>query len=172
MFLVAAVPWRMGEVRPNRDESAAVQGLRNIAEAQERFKRLAAVDADQDGVGEYGYFTELSDSSADVDLEFPLLPMRFTAVDESGRVKSIRYYYRMCVGSDLVPEPPGGGREGVELDDSAEECWACYAWPVKKAKGCSRAFYCDQDGVVMQSTDYTLTGSNKCPVAGTWTPCR
>ena len=89
--------------------------------------------------------------------------------DERGRVKSIRYYFRMHVGRDRVPEAPGGGRGGKELDDSAEQCWACYAWPVEE--GSARAFYCDQTGAVMQSADYRLTGSDQCPVAGTWMPC-
>lgn len=172
MFLVAAVPWNMGGARPNRDESAAVCALRNIAEAQERFQKLAAMDVDGDGVGEYGYFTELADDSSYLDLPFSLLPKRFTDVDENGCVKSIRYYFRMYIGSELIPEAPGGGREEPARDDSAEEYWICYAWPASKTEGSRKAFSCSKDGIVMQSSDYQLTGSDKKPVSGSWTPCK
>lgn len=172
LFGVAAVPWNKGVVRPDRDEKAARCALRNIAEAQDRFQALAAVDADGDGIGEYGYFAELADRSSSVDLEYPLLPMRFTDVDENGCVESIGYYFRMYVGSELIPEAPGGGRDAPARDDSAENYWMCYAWPVSKAEGRSKAFSCSKDGIVMQSVDYELRGSKAEPVSGSWTPCK
>ena len=42
--------------RLNANESAAIATLRNVISAQSQVQAQGAIDVDQDGIGEYGFF--------------------------------------------------------------------------------------------------------------------
>ncbi|HKX45218.1 MAG TPA: prepilin-type N-terminal cleavage/methylation domain-containing protein [Planctomycetota bacterium] len=161
-----AIP-RLLSARLAANESAAISTLRSISSAQAQLQSSGAIDSDNDGGGEYGFFGELSGAdflresngavppapqlSADL-LDPAMLSAAFGNVAASVVTRS-GYVFQMwlpgpAVGA-LVPgvaEAAGGGMGAVTGPDNCEILWACYAWPLDANRTGNRVFMINQDG--------------------------
>jgi len=173
--------------RLNANESAAIATLRNVIAAQSQVNAQCAIDVDQDGIGEYGYFAELAGSTtlrADpaapaVNLTPPVLSGALGIVDGNGFVNKSGYFFLMYIADGTAAggagdgEAAGGGSGGNEVtwatqldgQDNAEHFWCCYAWPVSFGNSGNRVFMCNQSGDVLQTSNQVqqYTSSTSVP---------
>ncbi|MBI4617679.1 MAG: hypothetical protein HY720_28970 [Planctomycetes bacterium] len=169
----AEVRRRMTSYHPN--EQAACETLRGIARAQEQFAESVFVDADKDGLGEYGWLQELSGEvpvrgGPPVDPALVARHLGMSSHADGGIAESEGYLFAIW-----LPGPEQAEREASPLapDDPAtadvrESRWACYAWPVEHGKTGSRAFFIDKSGI-LTATDNAATrysGLERPPAPG------
>ena len=110
--------------RLNANESAAIATLRNVISAQSQVQAQGAIDVDQDGIGEYGFFAEMAGvmnmrnpGAAAVPLTPPVLSGALGLVDANGHVNKAGYLFKMYIADNNTlpfPEAPLGG-DGVRL---------------------------------------------------------
>jgi len=161
------------------NEIAAIATLRNLTSAQAMVQGSGKIDCDNDGIGEFGTFQEMtgtvgvrkgfdrgtppgSDFSAQgTAMAPPVLSSALAAVDADGRVAKKGYYFQIFLPdtqstSGFVHETQGPGLSGgtgrIGVDMS-ETTWCCYAWPVEQGKTGNRAFFINQAGDVLQSSN-------------------
>lgn len=157
------------------DESTAIETLRAIAAAQERFKAGAHIDTNCDGVGEYGFFAEIAGTRAmrvgegdpcvpaagnpPDDLLFrPLLRSSFGSVRYSC-VRYSGYVFQMWLPNPRVAghvtavrEDNTGGKVAAPFPDpvNGSQMWCCYAWPIEYGHTGRRAFFVNQRSDVLE----------------------
>lgn len=165
--------WAGPEIEGN--EARALARLRKLAYCQELVRASAVIDADRDGVGEYGTLMELAGvvgarSGLDADgADFSrtgavvrprVLHQAMGNVDGEGVARYHGYNFRVYLPDGSSPAgfvreagPPqtpslvgGKGRVGV---DAAETAWCAYAWPEAAGKTGRRTFFVNQDGIVL-----------------------
>ncbi len=182
-----AIP-KLLSARVSANESAAISTLRSISSAQAQLQSSGAIDVDQDGGGEYGYFGELggtmplreSDGAggtavggATETLQPPMLSGALGIVDANGRVTRSGYLFQMwlpdanaVVGG--VAEAAGGGVDVASAPDpdNSEVMWACYAWPLDYQQTGNRAFFVNQDGDILQTNNRDLNYDGTATVPG------
>lgn len=171
-----AIP-KLMSARLSANESAAVSTLRSISSAQAQLQSSSAIDTDADGGGEYGYFGELSGidpmrvSAAGVpaagvagtdNLNPSVLSAAFGNVAVS-MVSRSGYNFQMwlpgaTIAAGTTPgivEAAGGGTNAGAFPNSnnAEVLWCAYAWPINAGQTGSRAFFVNQEGDLMQTTN-------------------
>lgn len=168
------------------NESAAIDALLAIVDAQERAREAGALDADGDGHGEYAFLGELMGLAV---RELPLLegeeqapvlhvdpatlPADFGTLTQSSRgTVLLRDGYAFQVH---LPGPSGEGEnidiypgltesgaagvggsapQAVQPDPVASaHVWACYAWPLEHGRTGERAFFVNQEGVVVETAN-------------------
>ena len=181
--------------RLNANESAAIATLRNVVAGQAQVQAQSAIDVDQDGIGEYGYFAEMAGSvnlrtapaAPLVTLRPPILSGALGIVDPNGFVNKSGYYFQMWIadgtitGGQGTPEAAGGGSGGAEAvwagqpngQDNAETFWCCYAWPVSQSNSGNRAFMANQSGDLLQTSNQVqlYTSTTNVPLwSGAYTP--
>ena len=172
------------------NERAAITLLRQVAVAQERLATSGAVDTDDDGVGEYGYFGELSGSTAlriydpltqspalgAAPLHPPLLSVELgVQAPDGGGDRVIRkegYYFKIFLPDAQRAGQIGGIAQSASAatqkaatmrfpdPDNGEKLWACYAWPVENGTTGQRAFFINQEGLVHQTRNDGSPPSN------------
>jgi len=148
--------------RLNSNETAAIATLRNIISAQSQFQTTARADENTNGVGEYGFFAELSGAQPPRGIGLPLNPpvlstaFRNVLTDGAGAgyVSRSGYMYKMFLPAAVgVPTPeaaaPGGIAAGVLDGDLAETSWCCYAWPADYGNTGNRTFFVNQGGDIL-----------------------
>jgi prepilin-type N-terminal cleavage/methylation domain-containing protein len=164
--------------RINANESAAIATLKSLASAQAQCQASSAIDVNNNGAGEFGFFGELagatpvrSDASGGVGsitVQPPVLSNAFGNVANSVVVRS-GYVFRMMLPDDTgagAYEAVGGGGSGVTIDPArAEVLWACYAWPNAYANSGKRAFFINQrcDVLACSNTAQNYSGMTKTP---------
>lgn len=164
--------WSAG--RPARSslstlERLAVERLRQIHFAQERFKSVLAVDADHDGKGECATLGELASTvplrSSNETLArflshsgqaFPF-SKALGQIDAHGWAEADDYFFAVYLpnvaGAPQPEQASGGILPRVVAPDLAETYWAVYAWP-KRANGPKHStFMINQQGVVFVTAD-------------------
>ena len=151
--------------RLNANEAAAIATLRNVVSAQSQVQSQGAIDQDLDGIGEHGWFAEMSgniglrdDTGAvgAVLLNPPVLSSALGRVDGNGFVNRSGYFFMMLLPAALgapLNEVGGGGTPTGEDFDLCENTWACYAWPAAFANTGNRAFVVNQSGDVLQTNN-------------------
>ena len=163
------------------NENAAIAALRSITSAQVDLAASGAIDTDNDGVGEYGYFGELAGSAplriynpvtesptlGVTVLSPPLLAPAFrkSFFDGAGNnvVRVDGYFFKMFL-PDVpilnnirgVPETGAAGMGGATAGnfpypDTCEALWCCYAWPEEVGVTGRRAFFINQEGRLLQT---------------------
>jgi len=153
--------------RLNSNETAAIATLRNIISAQSQFQSTARADANNNGVGEYGSFGELSGGigvRGGATLNPPVLSTAFRSVSSGGafgEVSRSGYIFRMYLpGANGVgvAEAAGGGA-GAALDaDISETTWCCYAIPANYGNTGNRSFFVNQGGDIVATEDADYSG--------------
>lgn len=163
---------RLEGMREKANQVAAVATLRNIVAAQAQMQASAKIDQDNDGVGEYGGFLELSGAQPGrmaYLLVPPVLSGRFRALSEHGEVGRAGYLFRV-----YLPDADGIGigepHAGFAKDDGvdaalAERFWCAYAWPVEKGAPTSPTYFVNQEGYVFESDDAGYAGTGGGPAA-------
>lgn len=172
-----AIP-KLLSARVSANESAAISTLRSIASAQAQLQSSGAIDVDQDGGGEYGYFAELAGTvalresdgaggtqlgGANETLAPPMLSGALGIVDANGRVTRSGYLYQMWLPDaaaapvGLAENANGGANAAAAPDpDNSEVLWSCYAWPLDYQQTGNRAFFINQDGDILQTNNRDL----------------
>lgn len=139
-----------------RNEEAAIATLKNISSAQAQCQATGAIDTDNDGLGEYGFFGELSgkcvvrgDDARKI--QPPVLSSAFSRIQRA-RAERGGYLFQLWLpgdGGQAVSEAEQGGSDGRPVvADHAELRWCLYAWPTTAASG-QRAFFVNQNGDVL-----------------------
>jgi prepilin-type N-terminal cleavage/methylation domain-containing protein len=155
--------------RLNSNETAAIATLRNIISAQAQFQTTARADENNNGVGEYGTFAEMSGAQgvrSGAILNPPVLSTAFRAVNANGEVSRSGYLFQMWLpeaGGDGVAELGGGGAGGTVDADIAETTWCCYAWPTNYGNTGNRCFFVNQGGDIVASEDNAYSGTGSGP---------
>ncbi len=139
------------QLRMSLNERAAREHLRQVALAQTSFHTRGFVDRDADGVGEYGFFSQLADHDTG------LLPAWFGRVVD-GVVERGGYRFALWL-------PDGGGSGVLEASspleqelpsvDAAEQSWRCYAWPSDAGVTGQRAFFVDESAIIHQNANWS-----------------
>ncbi|HEX5135948.1 MAG TPA: DUF2950 family protein [Planctomycetota bacterium] len=155
--------------RLNSNETAAIATLRNIISAQSQFQTTARADQNNNGVGEYGTFAEMSGAigvRGAAILNPPVLSTAFRAVNANGEVSRSGYLFAMYlpdgVGGGLA-EVAGGGADANVDADLAESIWCTYAWPANYGNSGNRTFFVNQGGDVVTADDRNYSGSGNGP---------
>jgi prepilin-type N-terminal cleavage/methylation domain-containing protein len=153
--------------RLSANETAAIATLRNVASAQAQFQAFAKADTDNDGMGEYGVFKELSGamdvrgSGAVGRLSPPVLSAGFRRPDANGEVDRSGYRFKIFLPAT------GGGSVTPDADDDfsgvdtglAENTWCCYAWPGIYQHSGRRTFMVNQAGDIVAAEDRHYSGA-------------
>ena len=162
-----------------RNETAAIATLRNLASCQAQIQVSGKIDGDNDGIGEYGTFLEMTGSvgvrrghspgpppTGDFTLKGsqvnpPILSPALADVDAMGIATKNGYAYMIFLPDGRSPAgwvhetgPAAAvalsGAVGVDL---SETTWCAYAWPVARGSSGNRAFFVNQSGDVLQSAN-------------------
>ncbi len=168
VIAVIAIPNLLG-ARISANESAAIATLRSLSNAQALFQNSGAIDEDENGIGEYGFFGELSGARSLRDGSPPLRPAvmssAFGAVVAPGFIQRKGYYY--IIGLPAADGSPvtelGGGTVDPIL---ATTSWGCYAWPAAYGSSGNRTFFVNHDGdiVVVDDSDYNGLDGGSVPM--------
>jgi prepilin-type N-terminal cleavage/methylation domain-containing protein len=165
--------------RLNANESAAIATLKNIASAQAQCQASGAIDTNNNGAGEFGFFSELSGAtsvrtsggavgSGTERVAPPVLSAAFGNVDTAGRVLRSGYYFRMYLPDGTALFEAEDTSDQVDAAMS-EVMWGCYAWPASYGNSGKRTFMVNQSGDVLGCRNSTAqySGTTNMPVAGT-----
>jgi len=150
--------------RIRANEAAVIATLKQIATSQAQIKSSAVIDADRDGVGEHGYFQEMTglrpvrlgkppgviESKRRVSP--PVLSAAFTDLQPIGPYSIVLrsgYYFVMSLpdpGANWLPERQPTTPYGPVGPNRAENFWSCHAWPVSYGRSGQRIFFINQGG--------------------------
>lgn len=145
--------------RLSANESAAIATLRNIISAQSQFETQAVVDTDGDGIGEYGWFTEMAGTAIPrggvAVLIPPVLSSALGTLGVNAEINRSGFFFQM-----FLPDVNGAGlteTAGFANPDPnvCETAWICYAWPADRQTTGNRAFVVNQTGDVLQTNNQT-----------------
>lgn len=106
------------------NEASAIGALRTLTSAEVNFQAVCAVDADSDGIGEYGSFSQLSAAGP-------------AYIDDSLGSGAKAGYFFMITTSGVA-----------SLD---EIMWDATAYPISKSRTANKTFYIDESGVLRGS---------------------
>lgn len=146
--------------RLSSNEAAAVATLRNIISAQAQFQTTARADENLNGIGEYGYFAELSGATGvrgGAVLTPPVLSTAFRGADANGVVTREGYLYILALPGATGNAIPPSAMNLVD-PDLAETTWAAYAWPTAYGNTGNRTFFVNQGGDIIATEDPTYSG--------------
>ena len=146
--------------RLNSNETAAIATLRNILSAQSQFQTMARADENNNGVGEYGYLSEMSGGvgvRGGAVLNPEVLSTAFRSADANGVVVRSGYLFVVALPQ---ANGDGAGLENIGLVDAdvAETTWVCYAWPSNYGTTGNRTFFVNQAGDIIGTEDSSYSG--------------
>lgn len=166
------------------NETAALATLRNLASCQAQIQTSGKIDTDNDGIGEYGTFLEMTGtvdvrrgftagtpSSSDFSAQGtkvnpPILSPALANVDANGFVTKSGYAFMIflpdATATAVWVHETGpaasvglaGGSNSIGVD-LAETTWCAYGQPVAHGNSGNRRFFVSQSGDVMQSANDT-----------------
>ncbi len=153
-----AVP-KLTAARARANEVSAIQALKSMHSAQFRLKLQGTIDANHDGVGEFGFLQEIAGvreirSGSGERLDPAFFSAAYGAVDSGGRVQRSGYFFHLFLpGAGAVPLGEGSKTAAYPAVDGelAQGYFAVYAWPVSYARSGTRAFFINQEGTLLAS---------------------
>jgi prepilin-type N-terminal cleavage/methylation domain-containing protein len=178
------------------NETAALATLRNLASCQAQVQTSGKIDCDNDGIGEYGTFLEMTGSvavrkgytvgtpaSSDFSTQGTavnpaILSPSLANVDANGFVTKSGYAFMIflpdsaAVAAWVNETGPAAsvaltGGSGTIGVDMSETTWCAYAQPVAHGNSGNRRFFVYQSGDVMQSAnDTTKFQGVNTPIVG------
>ena len=128
------------------NESSAISALRTVSSAEETFRSAIVLDADTDGLGEYGYLSTMAGLNATINVEPPFIDNQLGTGNKAG------YTFLAFIGPTAC-----AGITGV---DGSEVDYYATAWPISYGRTGNRSFCIDASGVIRGSD-----------VAGVQAPC-
>jgi prepilin-type N-terminal cleavage/methylation domain-containing protein len=154
------------------NQTKAIAVLRDLVRLQAKFQQGCHMDEDQDLIGEYGSFGELSGAcnlmrhgvGIAAPLNPPLLP-RFKTISVDGFVLHSGYLFVLYLPDNAVamvglPDVAGGGPHPSVDANNCEQLWSAYAWPATLGTTGRRAYFVNQSGIILQ------TGMTACQYNG------
>lgn len=183
---------KIGRPPRSNNESSAFWTLRTLSTAQQMFQEKGMKDRDADGVGEYGYFIELSglvplpigtEIGSNAKPAFVSILFGETSSRNEGIAERSGYYFKIYLPSSvLTPRGETGKatppveslyllseRESEEID-AQEENWCAYAWPIEAGKTGNSAFFVNGRGDFFTTRNipegekgYCYSGKGKMP---------
>ena len=175
------------------NETAALATLRNLASCQAQVQTSGKIDCDNDGIGEYGCFLEMTGTVAvrkgftagnpslanfsvqGTPVNPPILSPALANVDANGFVTKSGYAFMIFLPDGATPaawtnETGPAASVAVTADiavDLSETTWCAYAQPVAHGNSGNRRFFVYQSGDVMQSpNDTTKYQGVNTPIVG------
>jgi prepilin-type N-terminal cleavage/methylation domain-containing protein len=160
--------------RISSNETSAIGSLRTTSTSQNQFQNANVKDRDLDGVGEYGYFTELSGVAPVPVGDDPGTPARpsfvnsvFGATSSTGlgTANKSGYNFKMYlpevtgaapVGETGLVITPFGlplGTTEAAIVNAQETRWCTYAWPTSAGNSGNKAFFVNQGGEVIATSN-------------------
>ncbi|MBA2480259.1 MAG: hypothetical protein H0V44_06330 [Planctomycetes bacterium] len=134
------------ESRVSANESAAAATLRSgFLPAQVQFQAGGYMDLDQNGIGEYGFPSEMTGAEPVNGITLNLLAPHFT--DLSKPVAGYTYAVHLPDGAGGAISTKEKRPADPALSGEREKRWLAYAWPVDRKNG-RRMFAIDQSGQV------------------------
>jgi prepilin-type N-terminal cleavage/methylation domain-containing protein len=175
--------------RISSNETSAIGSLRSTSTGQSQFQNATVKDRDLDGVGEYGYYTEMAGIApcpVGTSAGTPAKPSFCTSVfgttssSSTGLANKSGYNFRMFL--------PGGATAGVPIPESGaatapvttvtdeinaqETRWCTYSWPTSSGNSGNKAFFVNQSGEVIATSNIPVgatalfySGATTTPVA-------
>ncbi|MGE0142650.1 MAG: DUF2950 family protein [Planctomycetota bacterium] len=153
------------------NEAATAATMRTLATAQFRFRGMAFVDANNNGVFEFGTLPELAGTAMVRGLtetvQPPLISSSMGHVDTNGIAARQGYFYRLFLPDAAGVGLPavGGALAGVDAR-SAESSWALLAWPSSYGRTGRAAFFVNQQGEILKTVTARYSGHDSIPTPG------
>jgi hypothetical protein len=159
------------------NEFCAIATLKNISSSQSHLQACGVLDVDQDGMGEYGFFGELSGRTPVRGGKEAMRPAPLSeayGAVQGGRLVRGGYVFQIFLpdrdGKGVAEDDTGGDAandNGVD-PQAAENAWCCYAWPEQRGAGGRRTFFVDQRGDVLATDGAVLAyeGGRVAPESG------
>lgn len=133
------------------NESSAIAALRTVSSAQETFRSGVIIDADSDGLGEYGGLrtmaadtTALTRVTAVVDP--PFIDGQLGLGSKSGYTFTTRIGQAAAAGAGIT-----------NTTNASEVVYDALAWPIQYNRTGNRSFMIDNSGVLRQTDFQTST---------------
>ena len=161
---VAAMVVTLGMMRARvaRNETVAIATLKVLAAAEHRFQMAALVDQDGDGVGEYGFFSELGGLArtrsrkgdlSDAPVRSPFIGSLLAETAAAGqgiaRQSGMNYLIWLPTGTGAPMREQAAVPPGVAANaDVQERQFIIYAWPCSLGYSANRAFVVSENGEV------------------------
>jgi prepilin-type N-terminal cleavage/methylation domain-containing protein len=178
-----AIPRLLG-AKSSANETSAVAVLRAITAAQMQIATSNSIDTDGDGISEFAYFAELSGRAparvslggvpaAGVvgidELEPSPLISALGAVNQRVVTRS-GYMFQLWLPDPAgagIPEDLNGGKVAGPFPDpnNGESRWCAYAWPMTAGSTGNRAFFVNQEGVILQTANRLVGAYSGLPAA-------
>ena len=153
------------------NETAAIATMRAISSAQFQFQTSSVLDLNSDGGSEFGTLRELGGldpvRGTSAPLAIGLLSKSAAITDLTGGVTLKGYRFRM-----FLPAADGTGvvataANAAQFDPAlSQRYWTCVAWPLVQGKSGKRAFFVNQQGMLLESRATDYDGSSSEPDAG------
>ena len=175
--------------RISSNETSAIGSLRTCSTSQSQFQNATVKDRDLDGVGEYGFFTELSGIAAlpvGASTGTPARPSFMNSVFGTtssanvGTANKSGFNFKMYLPTGAAAAPTGEDGTVVAtivvtavptaaaLVNAQETRWATYAWPTSAGNSGNKSFFVNQGGEVI-ATSNLPTGVSSLFYTGTTT---
>ncbi len=167
-----AIPNLMS-ARLNSNETSAVANVRSLWSGEAMFQKTSKVDLDGDGLGEFGFFRELSgsvgirtaaDGSTTGALFAPAtVSASFRKINTNGDSGRGGYQFRIVLpdaSGNGVSESPSGAFSGTLDNSLCETIFAVYAWPAGYAATGTRTFFVNQQGDITHTEDPRYSGDD------------
>jgi prepilin-type N-terminal cleavage/methylation domain-containing protein len=170
--------------RISSNETSAIGSLRTCSTSQNQFQNAGVKDRDLDGVGEYGFFTELSGVSAcpvGTSAGTPAKPSFVSTVfgatssSSSGLANKSGYNFQMFLPSGVAALPETGITTPPDTTliaeiNAQETRWCTYAWPTSAGNSGNKAFFVNQAGEVIATSNLPVGSSALFFTGATTTP--
>jgi type II secretory pathway pseudopilin PulG len=163
--------------------TTAIVPLRLIITAQHQFRNEAIKDRDGDGIGEFGYFTELSgalpvpcgDSAKVAKPPFITSVFGSTSLSERGIATRNGYHYLIYLPSSgkktcrengkEIPAIKGRAlstQEEIEINRQ-EQYFAVYAWPISAKDPTTAAYFINSQGEIYKTDNLVVKNRRYTP---------
>jgi len=153
------------------NETAAIATMRAISSAQFQFQTSSTLDLNSDGGSEFGTLRELGGldplRGTGAPLKIGLLSKSAALTDATGGVTLKGYRFRMFLPAADGSGVAAIGANAAQFDPAlSQRYWTCVAWPVVQGKSGKRAFFINQQGVLLEARGTDYDGSSVEPDAG------
>ncbi|MHC4599290.1 MAG: DUF2950 family protein [Planctomycetota bacterium] len=169
LLLYAFVP-RGGHSRIGSNEASAQGSLKAIATGQEQFKSAVTIDRDGDGIGEYGFLSELAGTrrgrcSDPVSQSSPYIPSILGKLGPKGIACKAGYCFRLYLPGADGPLEEGTAIPEVDpkLVDLHEKNYVVFAWPIQTGRTGLRFFAISALGQVFSVEPSPFSGMEEPP---------
>ncbi len=147
--------------RISSNEVTVIGTLTTLRTVEAQFQQARVVDQNNNGVGEFGLFQELTGAAKPRGRTSAVglgeyISQELGAVDANGIATKAGYNFLIYLPTDGVG--PAAKEGDIDLSatiaanaDEQEVAWCCYAWPISRTQTGNRAFCVNQTGTVYQS---------------------